>query len=70
MSGEVLTIGENNLVTSVGPNLKLLAEEVEKLDILLQDQQPGLSTWETELRNQGNKVLGLLKDLGFTILGA
>ncbi len=49
----------------VGPNIGELQEEVGKLNKLLQDAHPGISTWKEALYKQGNKVLNLLTKLGF-----
>ena len=42
-----------------------VAEEVGKLNSLLQDPQPGLSTWHDFFRERASRVLGMLAGLGF-----
>jgi hypothetical protein len=43
--------------------LRNLQEEVRKLNNLLQEPHPGLSTWISALFNQGDKVLKLIEEL-------
>jgi len=63
-SGQVLTI-RDGLVTSIGSRTMTLPEEVKKLNDLLQDPHPGLSTWQEAFNSQGKKVFEILAEAGF-----
>lgn len=66
--GQVLSISDNGMVTSIGPkpmSLEELEEEVKKLNDLLQDPHPELVTWREAFNSRGRWVFEILEKLGF-----